>query len=209
SPRLLGSPSLAAAPGPADWHPLAAEEEQAWQALRQLPESAHLGLALPRFLLRLPYGREASSVEQFHFEELDGGAGHEAFLWGSPGLLCACLLGEAFSRRGWDIGRGLGQEVGGLPVCVYRADGESPALPCARPAPAGRGGGGRAGGPGGGGGGGCCAGRGAPRPACRGCSPWHSPRGPSRAAGPAGDFPPTRPATTRYVNTTRVILSPF
>jgi type VI secretion system protein ImpC len=131
SPRLLGSPSLAAAPGPADWQPLAPEEEQAWQALRQLPEAAHLGLALPRFLLRLPYGREASSVEQFHFEELDGGAGHEAFLWGSPGVLCACLLGEAFSRRGWDLGRALGQEVGGLPVCVYRADGESRALPCA------------------------------------------------------------------------------
>lgn len=129
-PRLLGCGSLAQAPYPADWQPLTGKEAQAWDELRQLPEAAYLGLALPRFLLRLPYGKEAASVEQFGFEELGPGPDHEAFLWGSPGLLCACLFGEAFSRFGWAFGRRLGREVAGLPMSVYQEDGESRAKPC-------------------------------------------------------------------------------
>src|SRR5262249_51016732 len=55
SPAILGCPSLAATPDPDDWSRDAREETQeTWQALRQLAEARYLGLALPRFLLRLP-----------------------------------------------------------------------------------------------------------------------------------------------------------
>src|SRR5207248_5990108 len=42
----------------------------AWQALRQLPEAALLGLAVPRFLLRLPYGENTQSIDKFSYEEM-------------------------------------------------------------------------------------------------------------------------------------------
>jgi len=37
-----------------EWHPLI---RQAWAGLREAPASAYLGLATPRFLLRMPYGK--------------------------------------------------------------------------------------------------------------------------------------------------------
>ena len=37
------------------------EEEKAWQVIRTLPEAAWIGLALPRFLIRLPYGADNGS----------------------------------------------------------------------------------------------------------------------------------------------------
>jgi type VI secretion system protein ImpC len=47
-----------------------------WSALRQLPEAAHLGLALPRFLQRVPYGESTKSIDKFNY-----GA---ALLWPAP-----------------------------------------------------------------------------------------------------------------------------
>ncbi len=40
-----------------------------WAELRHLPEAGAVGLALPRFLLRLPYGKKTSPLESFDFEE--------------------------------------------------------------------------------------------------------------------------------------------
>jgi type VI secretion system protein ImpC len=79
------------------------EAEAAWRLLRALPESAWLALAMPRFLLRTPYGEEGSSTDMPGFEELPEHPSHAHFLWGSPAAACACLLGEAFMRNGWDL----------------------------------------------------------------------------------------------------------
>jgi len=38
-----------------------------WEELRAIPEASYLGLALPRFLLRLPYGARTSAIESFPF----------------------------------------------------------------------------------------------------------------------------------------------
>jgi len=131
SASLLGTPSLAEAPAPRDWKPLAAADEENWRDLRRLPETAYLGLSLPRMLLRLPYGKEASSVEGFGFEELPPGSPHESYLWGSPAVACAYLLAEAFGRRGWGMRPGEVSEITGLPLHVYREDGEGQVKPCA------------------------------------------------------------------------------
>lgn len=130
SPALLGSPSLAEAPAPRDWKPLEAADEENWRDLRRLPEAAYLGLALPRMLLRLPYGKEASSVEEFGFEELPPGSPHESYLWGNPAVACAYLLAEAFGRQGWGLRPGEVREITGLPLHVYREDGEGQVKPC-------------------------------------------------------------------------------
>lgn len=132
SPRLLGCESLAETPDPKNWN---LEEgsgaSEIWEAVRGLPESSFLGLALPRFLLRLPYGRETDPTEMFSFEELSFGAPHEGYLWGNPVFLCAYLIGRSFSENGWKLRPGEFRDVDGLPLHVFEEEGESNIKPCA------------------------------------------------------------------------------
>jgi type VI secretion system protein ImpC len=129
--RLVGCSSLAQTPDPEDWKPLDAEAQQRWERLRGRPEAAYLGLALPRFLLRLPYGKDTTPVEEFDFEENPAGADHEGYLWGNPAVACAYLLAESFLRRGWNGDAGCVREIADLPLHVYQDDGESRIKPCA------------------------------------------------------------------------------
>ena len=131
SDRVLGCASLTASPDPYDWTERNATSDEIWQTLRQFPEAPYLGLALPRFLLRLPYGKSGSQTEQFAFEEPDGTPVHEEFLWGNAGLACACLLGETFARDGWNMRPGVIREIGGLPYYTYQDAGECVSKPCA------------------------------------------------------------------------------
>lgn len=128
SPRIFGCDSLGETPEPRRWRPA---EKDFWNALRRLPLATWVGLALPRFLLRLPYGKHTDSTETFAFEEFGNAPRHEDYLWGNAGLACAYLLGEAFSESGWDLCPGEVGEINGLPLYVHRADGESHLKPCA------------------------------------------------------------------------------
>ena len=103
----------------------------AWQAVRTMREASSVGLAAPRFLLRLPYGRETEPVERFDFEEMPGPPAHDAFLWGNAAFACACLLGQSFRENEWDMSPGDALELGGLPAHVFSEDGEKKMLPCA------------------------------------------------------------------------------
>ena len=51
-------------------------EYAAWRSLRESEDSRYLGLAMPRFLARLPYGAKSDPVEEFDFEEDTAGADH-------------------------------------------------------------------------------------------------------------------------------------
>ncbi len=104
---------------------------QVFGELRQSSHARWVGLAMPRFLLRLPYGKNAAETELFVFEELSENPEHERYLWGHPAILCAYLLGEAFTRFGWDMQPGAVREIGGLPTHVYKQDGETQVKPCA------------------------------------------------------------------------------
>lgn len=132
SSRLLGCESLAATPDPDDWH-LSGNSggAAAWQALRLEPQASSVGLALPQFLLRLPYGKDTDPIEQFDFEETTGAHAHDDYLWGNPSFACVYLLAQAFSAAGWDMRAGDFQEIDGLPLHVFEKDGESQAKPCA------------------------------------------------------------------------------
>lgn len=130
--ELLGSKSLVANPDPRDWRlNQASEGVQAWRLFRQLPEARWAGLALPRFLLRLPYGHKTGPTEQFDFEEMPPQSSHEKYLWGNPAFAVALLLAQAFSDDGWEMRPGTHSEVDGLPLHVYQEDGESAVKPCA------------------------------------------------------------------------------
>lgn len=129
STRVLGFASFGEMPDVRKWSGPA--DAEAWQALRALPQAAWLGLAVPRVLLRLPYGKQTDPVERFAFEEMPSPPAHENYLWGNSALLCALLLAQSFSEAGWEMRPGMHQEADGLPLHVYKRDGESVAKPCA------------------------------------------------------------------------------
>jgi type VI secretion system protein ImpC len=128
-PSLLGCPSLEAVPHPRDWSESKAHES--WKQLRLRPESASVALALPRFLLRLPYGQETSPLEAFEFEEFPGPPSHNGYLWGNSAFLVALLLGQSFSEAGWEMRLGSLSQIENLPLHTYRVEGDSQLKPCA------------------------------------------------------------------------------
>ncbi len=128
-PALLGCSSLEAAPHPRDWSESKAQES--WKQLRLRPESASVALALPRFLLRLPYGQETSPLEAFEFEEFPGPPSHSGYLWGNSAFAVALLLGQSFSEAGWEMRPGSLSQIENLPLHTYRVEGDSQLKPCA------------------------------------------------------------------------------
>ena len=132
SAPLLGCASFAETPNHREWTgPKDAVSAQSWQALRKLQEASYLGLALPRFLLRLPYGKKTDSTERFGFEEMSEAPDHEEYLWGNPAMACGVLLAQAFSVNGWDLWAGVSTEIDSLPLHIYKTEGTSRAKPCA------------------------------------------------------------------------------
>lgn len=132
SERLAGCSSIGTQPDVDDWDYQPDQPSlQAWQQLRSAAPAAHLALAAPRFMLRLPYGRKTSSMENFAYEELSAQDSHSYYLWGNSAFLVALLLGQAYQRYGWQLRPGQLQEVDNLPLHVYQSDGETHTKPCA------------------------------------------------------------------------------
>ena len=130
NPQILGCSSFAAAPDPRTWAP-DPQCARLWQALRRAPEADWVGLVLPRFLLRLPYGESTDATEAFDFEEMPGAPAHEDYLWGNPVFACLLLMGEGFAEYGWSFRPDAYHEIGHLPVHLYKEAGESVLKPCA------------------------------------------------------------------------------
>jgi type VI secretion system protein ImpC len=130
--RFLCKNSLADTPDPDDWQPSSNHEiETNWQALRHLPQAANIGLGLPRFLLRLPYGVDTEPIDAFNFEEMPIPPVHENYLWGNPCFALILLLGQAFSLHGLQMQPNSVLEINSLPLHVYKEEGESHLKPCA------------------------------------------------------------------------------
>lgn len=127
SATLLGCDSLADTPHPRDWK----DTPESWPRLRRLPEAASISLALPRFLLRLPYGKKTSPLESIDFEEFPSTPIHEEYLWGNPAFAVALLLGQSFSEAGWQMQPGSVAQLNNLPFHVYGAPEDFESKPCA------------------------------------------------------------------------------
>ena len=102
-------------------------EYTAWRALREQQDTRYLGLCMPRFLARLPYGAATDPLDSFAFEEASEGPDTSALLWGNPAWAFASNLARAFAEFGWCARiRGIdrGGVVAGLPVLRHpTADG--------------------------------------------------------------------------------------
>ncbi len=129
--KIVGCDSLAANPDPRQWQTGTDSAALTWMALRRLSTTAYLGLALPRFLLRLPYGAATDPIDSFEFEESSVPPAHEEYLWGNPALAVVSLLGQSFSEQGWEMIPGTIQDLVNLPLHLYKEQGESAATPCA------------------------------------------------------------------------------
>jgi type VI secretion system protein ImpC len=100
-------------------------EYAAWRSLRESEDSRFIGMAMPRFLARLPYGAKDDPVEEFDFEEDTGGANSENFTWANSAYAMATNINAAFKEYGWCTRiRGVesGGSVEGLPVHSFPAD---------------------------------------------------------------------------------------
>ena len=100
-------------------------EYAAWRSLRESEDARYLGLTLPRFLGRLPYGAKTSPVEAFDFEEEVSGGDHEKFVWLNAAYAMGVCITRAFKLYGW-CARIRGVESGGavfnLPVYTFPTD---------------------------------------------------------------------------------------
>jgi type VI secretion system protein ImpC len=113
---------------PEDVHPLIVES---WNTLRSMPHASYLGLTVPRFMLRWPYGQKTEPIESFRFEEFTPQSGLKAMLWANGAMLAGLLLGKTFSEQGLK-GMRLGSimSLGDVPFYYYTdADGDQVALP--------------------------------------------------------------------------------
>lgn len=73
----------------------------AWRALRADEASRPIGLAVPRFLARAPYGARTVPIEAFRFEEDLGDGAPTHFLWSNAAYLMAINIAHAFATYGW------------------------------------------------------------------------------------------------------------
>ncbi len=100
-------------------------EYAAWRSLRESEDSRYLGLAMPRFLARLPYGAKTNPVEEFAFEEDTGAADHSRYTWANAAYAMATNINRSFKLYGWCSRiRGVesGGAVEGLPVHTFPTD---------------------------------------------------------------------------------------
>lgn len=97
-----------------------------WHSFRESEDARYVGLTLPRFLLRLPYGQKTHPIKNFAFEEEVVGD-HESYLWGPTSFVFATRVAESFAKFRWCpnvIGPQAGGAVDNLPLHQYEAMGE-------------------------------------------------------------------------------------
>ncbi|NJD06220.1 MAG: hypothetical protein FIA97_06945, partial [Methylococcaceae bacterium] len=126
-PSLLGCDECQALADAKRW----SAEPSAWTALRQSEIAPWIGLALPRVLLRLPYGAATDPIDSFTFDELPPSREHEAYLWGNPALALVLLAAQAFRQNGWAMDLDGQLDLADLPSHNFREDGEIKQQPCA------------------------------------------------------------------------------
>ena len=100
-------------------------EYAAWRSLRESEDSRYIGLAMPRFLARLPYGAKTEAVEEFAFEEDTTGADSNKYTWANSAYAMATNITRAFKLYGWTTRiRGIesGGAVEGLPTHTFPSD---------------------------------------------------------------------------------------
>jgi type VI secretion system protein ImpC len=108
-------------------------EHAAWRSFRESEDSRYVGLAMPRFLARQPYGAKTDPVEAFDFEEDTSAADSKNYTWSNAAYAMAVNINRSFKEYGWCSRiRGIesGGAVEGLPVHSFPTDDGGVAMQC-------------------------------------------------------------------------------
>ena len=100
-------------------------EYAAWRSLRDSDDSRYIGLTMPRFLARRPYGAKTEPVDEFDYEEDTEGADSSKYCWSNSAYAMAVNINQAFKLWGWCSrirGRESGGLVEGLPLHTFPTD---------------------------------------------------------------------------------------
>ncbi len=134
SPELLNMQSFEELGNPRDIGKIFESTEYAkWKSFRSSEDSKYVGLAMPRILMRLPYGKDTKPVDGFNYEEKVDGTDHSKYLWGNAAYALGARITSAFAKYGWCAAiRGTegGGLVEGLPAHTFRTDEGDVALKC-------------------------------------------------------------------------------
>jgi type VI secretion system protein ImpC len=126
APTVMQMDSWSELAGPADLSKKFRDADYAaWRSLRESDDSRYIGLAMPRFLARLPYGAKTDPVDAFDFEEDAKGADASKYVWANSAYAMAANINRAFKFYGWCSRiRGVesGGAVEGLPVHTFATD---------------------------------------------------------------------------------------
>ena len=72
-----------------------------WRSLRESEDSKYIGLAMPKFLSRLPYGANTEPVDEFAFEEVTEDADSSKYCWSNAAYAMATNITRSFKLYGW------------------------------------------------------------------------------------------------------------
>ncbi|MCW8806376.1 MAG: type VI secretion system contractile sheath large subunit [Ignavibacteriaceae bacterium] len=102
-------------------------EYTAWRAFRDDDRSKYIGLALPKFLGRLPYSAESEPTKNFSYTEGIYREGKDNSLWCNASFALASNMVRSFENWGWSVkivGVDSGGKVENLPVPTYEEHGQ-------------------------------------------------------------------------------------
>jgi type VI secretion system protein ImpC len=123
TPKFFGKDNVHDLPKIEDLHNYMDRSEfLRWNAFRQTEDSRYVGLTLPRFMLRLPYGPETQPVKEFNYVENVKGDDHDKYLWGNASFSFATNMVRSFIDNGWCVqirGPESGGKVEDLPIHLY------------------------------------------------------------------------------------------
>ncbi len=100
-------------------------EYAGWRSLRESEDARYIGLTMPRFLARRPYGAKTNPVEEFNFEEDASGPDANKYTWANSAYAMAVNINRSFKLYGWCSRiRGIesGGAVEGLPTHTFPTD---------------------------------------------------------------------------------------
>ncbi len=93
-----------------------------WKSFRESDDARYIGLTLPRFLARLPYGADTVPVRAFNYTEAVKGPDHTRYLWANASFAFAANMVKSFIDNGWCVqirGPQAGGLVDDLPIHLY------------------------------------------------------------------------------------------
>lgn len=126
SPTVMNMDSWQELSNPRDLTKIFQSPEYApWRSLRDSDDAKYLGLTMPRFLSRIPYGAKTNPLEEFAFEEDTAGADHNKYVWSNSAYAMGVNITRAFKLYGWCArirGTESGGMVEGLPCHTFPTD---------------------------------------------------------------------------------------